>query len=82
MIKHFNEMETRFRLKVTEHFYKTIKHFRKMDDWFYDEGEAREEVEAKVGIKYPFLISSPNENEISEFSFGQQKSHIHDSEPR
>ena len=80
MIKHFNEMETRFRLKVTEHFYKTIKHFRKMDDWFYDEGEAREEVEAKVGIKNPFLISSPNEKEISEF--GQQKSHFHDSEPR
>ena len=47
-------METRFRLKVTEHFYKTIKHFRKMDDWFYDEGEAREEVEAKVGIKILF----------------------------
>ena len=61
-----------------------------MDDWFYDEGEAREEVEAKVGIKYPFLISSPNENGISSpnekgisgFSFGQQKSHFHDSEPR
>ena len=82
MIKHFNEMETRFRLKVTEHFYKTIKHFRKMDDWFYDEGEAREEVEAKVGIKNPFLISSPNEKGISGFSFGQQKSHFHDSEPR
>ena len=53
-----------------------------MDDWFYDEGEAREEVEAKVGIKNPFLISSPNEKGISGFSFGQQKSHIHDSEPR
>ena len=35
-----------------------------MDDWFYDEGEAREEVEAKVGIKNPFLISSPNEKGI------------------
>ena len=57
MIKHFYNMETHFRLK-------TIKHFRKMDDWFYDEGEAREEVEAKVGIKYPFLISSPNEKGI------------------
>ena len=26
-----------------------------MDDWFYDEGEAREEVEAKVGIKYVYF---------------------------
>ena len=29
-----------------------------MDDWFYDEGEAREgAVVAKVGIKYNFLFS-------------------------
>ena len=29
-----------------------------MDDWFYDEGEAREgAVVGKVGIKYDFLFS-------------------------
>ena len=34
------------------------EHIQNMDDWFYDEGEAREGVSvAKVGTKYDFPLS-------------------------